>query len=83
MKKSRSLIQPVLRRPKAIKTSLMELLKGLGNLTRNDALVLALFKHIFASHRVRLARNMAPVALVPSKRSDRRRAALRNSRAWA
>jgi hypothetical protein len=84
VKKNRSIIQPVLRKPKAIKTSLLEMLKELGALTQDDALVLALFKHIFASHRVRLARTLAPVALARSDWPRRPRAGgSRKTRAWA
>jgi hypothetical protein len=43
-----------------IRTTFMDVLKELTKLTKDDALVLAVFKRIFDSHRVRLARTLAP-----------------------
>ena len=50
----------------AIKTTFMELLETLTQLTQDDALVIAAVKSIFQSHRVRLERSLAPVRLAPS-----------------
>jgi len=74
---------PVHRRRRPIRTSLMEVLKELTALTQDDALVLAVFKRIFNSHRVRLARNLAPVKLVASAAPRRRRSGFAGTKAWA
>lgn len=68
-----------------IRTTFMDVLKELTNLTKDDALVLAVFKRIFASHRVRLARTLAPVKLVEDKGSTRRarRTGFGRTKAWA
>lgn len=50
----------------AIKTTFMELLETLTQLTQDDAVVIAAVKNIFQSHRVRLERSLAPVRLAPS-----------------
>ena len=42
-----------------IRTTLLDVLKELTHLTKDDAAVLAVFKRIFDSHRVRLARTLA------------------------
>ena len=55
-----------------IRTTLLDVLKELTHLTKDDAVVLAVFKRIFDSHRVRLARTLAPVKLVEGKGSTRR-----------
>lgn len=47
-----------------IKTTVLDLLKELTALTKDDTLVLAAIKDIFATHKVRLARTLAPVRLV-------------------
>jgi len=47
-----------------IRTTFMELIEELTNLTRDDALVLAVVRSIFGTYRVRLAHTMAPVRLV-------------------
>jgi hypothetical protein len=41
-----------------IRTTLLDVLKELTHLTKDDAVVLAVFKRIFDSHRVRLARTL-------------------------
>jgi hypothetical protein len=69
-----------------IKTTLMDLLRELTRVTEDDTQVMAMVKNIFASHKVRLSRSLAPVRLVNSKTSARaaRRAGLgRKSAAWA
>ena len=67
-----------------IRTTLMDVLKELTNLTKDDALVLAVFKRIFDSHRVRLARTLAPVKLVEDKGSTRRaRRTVDRTKVWA
>ena len=67
-----------------IKTTFMELLKEITSLTRDDALALEVVKRIFASHRVRLTRTLAPVRLV-NNLSDRavRRARFTRVAAWS
>ena len=46
-----------------IKTTIMELLHVLSDLTKDDRLVLSAFKSIFDSHNVRLAHSLVPVRL--------------------
>lgn len=69
-----------------IRTTIMELLHTLSDLTKDDRLVLAAFKRIFDSHNVRLAHSLVPVRLVGAKTPDRtstaRNAAKRHA-AWA
>jgi hypothetical protein len=60
----------------------MDVLKELTNLTKDDALVLAVFKRIFDSHQVRFARTLAPVKLVEGKASARR-AGFDRTKVWA
>ncbi len=52
-----------------IRTTFMVLIEELTNLTRDDALVLAVVRSIFGTYRVRLAHTMAPVRLVSAQRS--------------
>ena len=67
-----------------IRTTFMDVLKELTSLTKDDALVLAVFKRIFDSHRVRRARTLAPVKLVEGKRSTRRaRRGFGRTKVWA
>ena len=47
-----------------IKTSLLELLQELSRLAKDDALVLAAVKDIFASYKVHLSRSLTPLRLV-------------------
>ena len=77
-----STFQPVYRKHRPIRTSLLEVLKEITALTQNDALVLAIFKCIFTSHRVRLTRTLAPVKIVATVAPRRRRAGLAASKAW-
>ncbi|HEY2917617.1 MAG TPA: hypothetical protein VGK77_01350 [Candidatus Binatia bacterium] len=53
-------------RPKTtvIRTTFMDLLQQLTNLTKDDALVLAMLKNIFDCYDVRLVRSLAPVRLM-------------------
>ena len=51
-----------------IRTTFMELIEELTNLTRDDALVLAVVRNIFGTYRVRLAHTMTPVRLVGAQR---------------
>jgi hypothetical protein len=69
----------------AIKTTFMELIREITNLTKDDALVLEVVKRIFASHRVRLTRTLAPVRLTNDNisRHARRRHGFTRSTAWA
>ena len=69
-----------------IRTTIMELLHALSDLTKDDRLVLAAFKSIFDSHNVRLAHSLVPVRLVgaetPNRTRTGRNAAKRHA-AWA
>jgi hypothetical protein len=56
-----------------VKTTVLDLLKELTALTKDDALVLAAMKNIFATRNVRLARTLAPVRLVGSQALRRHR----------
>jgi hypothetical protein len=51
-----------------IRTTIMDLLHTLADLTKDDRLVLSAFESIFASHQVRLARSSVQVRLVGRKR---------------
>jgi hypothetical protein len=53
-------------RPKttSIRTTFMDMLQELTNLTKDDALVLAALKNIFDCYNVKLVRSLAPVRLV-------------------
>lgn len=65
-------IHPGERKPaEPIKTTLMDLVRAIGHVTDDDRQVMALVKNVFASHRVRLARSLAPVRLVSGKESRR------------
>ena len=57
-------------RPKTtlIRTTFMDLLQELTDLTKDDALVLAALKNIFDCYNVRLVRSLAPVRLVVTSR---------------
>jgi len=57
------------RTPAPIKTTFLELLQALNGLTKDDALVIAALKNIFATYRVRFGRKLAPVRLVAGKAS--------------
>ena len=72
-------------KPAPIKTTFFELLEELTRMTKDDALVLAMMKNIFASYQVRFARSLAPVRLVHGD-SPAKAARLnlgRRSSAWA
>ncbi|HSK30593.1 MAG TPA: hypothetical protein VLA17_11575 [Candidatus Limnocylindria bacterium] len=62
-----------------IKTTLMDLLREITRVTDDDGQVVAMVKNIFASHKVRLARSLAPVRLVNGK--GPRRAGMARKRA--
>ena len=47
-----------------IRTSLIELIEELSNLTNDDSLVVAAVRSIFDSHRVRLSGSAVPIRLV-------------------
>ncbi len=68
--------------PAPIKTTLMDLLRELTRMTDDDSQVMAVVKNIFASHKVRLSRSLAPVRLVNGKSSNRTGLG-RKSAAWA
>jgi hypothetical protein len=48
----------------SIRTTVLDILEELTALTKDDTLVMAAMKNIFATHNVRLARTLAPVRLV-------------------
>jgi len=52
-----------------IRTTIMDLLHTLSDLTKDDRLVVSAFESIFASHQVRLVRSSVPIRLVGRKRS--------------
>ena len=52
------------RKATTIRTSIMEILQELSRHTNDNKLVIAAVKNIFESHRVRLARSLAPLRLV-------------------
>jgi len=52
-----------------IRTTIMDLLHVLSDLTKDDRLVLSAFESIFASHQVRLVHSSVPIRLVGRKRS--------------
>ena len=83
--KNRSTKTIAQRKSTPIKTTVMELIESLSNLTNDDALVVATMKNIFASYQVRLARTLAPVRIVNgefSVKTARQRLGKRNA-AWA
>jgi len=63
----------------------MELIEELTNLTKDDALVLAVVRNILRTYRVRLAHNMAPVRLVSAQQPISRSKHQRGQRlqSWA
>ena len=69
----------------AIKTTFLDLLKEITDLTKDDTVVLEVVKRIFNSHRVRLVRTLAPVRLVNGKAASRamRRNRLPSNTVWA
>ena len=62
--KSTDLTRAVRPKTTLMRTTFMDLLQELTNLTKDDALVLAALKNIFDCHNVRLVRSLAPVRLV-------------------
>jgi hypothetical protein len=56
-----------------IRTTIMELLHTLSDLTKDDRIVLSAFKGIFDSCNVRLAYSLVPVRLVGSNPSNQPR----------
>ena len=50
-----------------IRTTIMDLLHALSELTKDDRIVLSVFKNIFDSYNVRLAHSSVPVQLVGTK----------------
>jgi hypothetical protein len=68
--------------PALIKTTLMDLVRELTRMTDDDRQVMAVVKNIFASHKVRLSRSLAPVRLVNGNSSGST-ALGKKSAAWA
>ena len=59
-------------KPKApIRTTIMELLYALSELTKDDKMVLSAFKGIFDFYKVRLAHSLVPVQLVGDTAANR------------
>ncbi len=52
------------RKAAPIRTTIMDLLRALSELTQDDRVVLSAFKNIFDSYNVRLAHSPVPVRLV-------------------
>ena len=84
MKSNRKTRQTMAARRRApIKTSILELVQALSNMTSDDNLVIAAVRTIFGAYNVRLAGAPVPVRLVNSdmaewtdlKRSQRRKSA--------
>lgn len=64
LKKTRT---PYIRFPQQkspIRTTFMDLIRELGQLTKDDGMVVAAVKSVFNSHNVRFAHSLAPVRLV-------------------
>jgi hypothetical protein len=75
-------------RPKAvpIRTTILDLLHTLSELTKDDRMVLSAFKSIFDSYNVRLAHSLAPVRLVGDTAPNRlntRKPSEKRRPAWA
>jgi len=73
-------------RPKttSIRTTVLDLLEELTALTKDDALVMAAIKNIFATYDVRLARSLVPVRLVvPQTRGNHRQKNTGTRSVWA
>jgi hypothetical protein len=68
-----------------IRTTIMELLRTLSDLTKDDWLVLSAFKSIFDSYNVRLAHSSIPVRLVGKAvtRPDKGKGSEKRHAAWA
>ena len=66
----------------SIKTTFLELIEELAQLTNDDNLVVAAVHNIFRQHHVTLTRTMAPVKLVTAARPVQRRIDKRSS-CWA
>jgi hypothetical protein len=48
---------------RAITTTLMDLLQALADMTKDDTVVMAVMKEVFASCNVKVVRSLAPVRL--------------------
>ena len=59
------------RKAAPIRTTIMELLHTLSDLTKDDRMVLSAFKGIFDSYNVRFANSLVPVRLVGSNAPNR------------
>ena len=73
------------RKAAPIRTTIMDLLHTLSDLTTDDRLVLSAFKSIFDSHNVRLAHSLVPVRLVGKAvtRPNKGRSSEKRHAAWA
>jgi hypothetical protein len=71
MNYNRKLRRPVTQRRRApIRTSILELMRELSNLTTDDNLVIAAMKSIFGAYDVRLAGAPVPLRLVNTDTPD-------------
>ena len=59
------------RKSAPIRTTIMELLHALSDLTKDDKIVVSAFKSIFDSYNVRLAHSLVPVRLLSGKTPNR------------
>lgn len=69
LKKTRT---PYIRFPQQkspIRTTFMDLIQELGQLTKDDGMVVAAVKRVFNSHSVRFAHSLTPVRLVAGGRT--------------
>lgn len=82
-RKQRKLRRGLKRKIGPIKTTFFELLGELTLLTKDDALVMAVLKQIFASHKVRFGRELAPARLADPRVSYRLLRTLKQRSAWA
>ena len=71
-------------RTTSIRTTVLDLLEELTALTKDDALVMAVIKNIFATYDVRLARSLVPVRLVVARTLRNHRQKVAGTRSvWA
>jgi hypothetical protein len=74
------------RKAPSIRTTIMELLHALSDLTKDDRIVLSAFKSIFDTYNVRLVHSLAPVRLVggaEQNRTNTGRTSEKRRSAWA
>ena len=67
----------------SIRTTFLELIEELAQLTKDDNLVVAAARNIFSQHHVTMTRTMAPVKLVTAAKPVVHRRTGRRSSCWA